>query len=84
MVLLVIMIVPVSSKETLCYEGEVVSVQPVGPYGAPTVQLADGTVVQVSNVTSITVGHVYAFYFMVTTYRLGGKIMAFSRYEEVS
>jgi hypothetical protein len=82
--LLVLVVVPVSSKETLCYEGKVVNVQVAGQNGEPTVQLENGTLIDVNNVTNITVGHVYEFFFIVTIYRLGGKIMTFSRYEEVS
>ena len=82
--LLVMIVMPVSSKETLYYEGTVVNVQAVGQNGTPTVQLENGTLINVNNVTNITVGHVYEFFFIVTIYRFGGKLVTFSRYEEVS
>ena len=82
--LLILIIVPVSSKEVLFYEGTVVNAQPVGQNGAPTVQLENGTLIEVNSVMNITVGHIYEFFFIVTIYRLGGELVTFSRYEEVS
>jgi hypothetical protein len=81
---LVMIVMPVSSTETLFYEGTVVNVQAVGQNSEPTVELQNGTLINVNSVANITVGHVYEFFFIVTTYRLGGKLATFSRYEEVS
>jgi hypothetical protein len=82
--LLILVIVPVSSKEVLFYEGTVTNVQAVGQNGAPTVTLENGTSIEVNSVTNITVGHVYEFFFIVTIYRLGGELVTFSRYAEIS
>jgi hypothetical protein len=81
--LLILIIVPVPSKEVLFYEGTVTNFQ-VGENGASNVTLENGTLIELNSVMNITVGHVYEFFFIVTIYRLGGELATFSRYEEVS